>query len=347
MPYQAIKTRDRTVYCSPVVFRSQDEVAAWVARSMANFNIPAQDVRAIYELENQPPGAIIWPDGQTLLGTPPPSNEPVTIVSVPPDDEPGLPAVVLGGNNRQPVNNAPGVSPAKYVGRIVSTWRDGTMSWGTGTLLYDQYVLTCGHNLFDVEKQWHCTSATFQLGLTKDGNAQGIAGSNPIDLAKWKVQPEYVQQGGAIPPATGINQADITAYLYDIAVARMAERAPTGNSQFDVVPVDDDTLFNVPGLPCAINGYSSDLDNTGMTQYTRNGNTLLYVDDFVAYRMSTMTGDSGSPVYYQPPMRPYWLIVSVHVTGVQDSPGQANGFNFGPRLYGRNYTFIQDSLQEL
>jgi V8-like Glu-specific endopeptidase len=348
VPYQAIKTRDRTVYCSPVEFKSHAEEKAWVTRCLANFNIPVTDVKSVYEVHEPPSGAIIWPDpdAATLTATPAPSEEEVTIESGDGTSAPPTVGVPLGGDNRQAVRDAL-ASPARYVGRIVSTWPNKSKSWGTGVLLYDRYVLTCGHNFYDVENRFSAVRATFQLGLTRDNAGKGIAASEEIDLTKSLVQPEYVQRGGKIPPTTGIERLEVTDYLYDLAVARMGAASPVGDSMFGVALANDDTPFNAPGLACGINGYPSDLDGTGVTQYTRNGNAQLLDDDFVAYRMSTSGGDSGAPVYYQPPGKPFWYVVAVHVTGVSDDPGQNNGFNFGPRLYGRNYDFIQGALDSL
>lgn len=38
-------------------------------------------------------------------------------------------------------------------------------------------------------------------------------------------------------------------------------------------------------------------------------------------------------MFYQPPGRPFWTIVAVHVSGVPPTPGvPGTGLNFGPAL---------------
>jgi len=60
--YQAFKTLSRDVYCSSQTFKSHAPAAIWVADCMANFAIPANQLKGKpYEVDSQPDGAIIWP----------------------------------------------------------------------------------------------------------------------------------------------------------------------------------------------------------------------------------------------------------------------------------------------
>jgi V8-like Glu-specific endopeptidase len=61
--------------------------------------------------------------------------------------------------------------------------------------------------------------------------------------------------------------------------------------------------------------------------------------------MSTYHGDTGAPVFYQPPARHFWRIVAVHVTGVPSTLGTANGRNFGAALTEDVIAHIQEMLR--
>lgn len=246
--------------------------------------------------------------------------------------------IVLPGDNRQRVANTT-VNPARWVGQILSTWPDGAVTAGTATLIGERYVLTCAHNFFDTTTGRYCTSARFGPGFNRSAAGAPEEPFGTYDLDRFEVPEEYRLHGGPPPPVGGIPQADMTSYLHDYAVGRLDRfvRDDLGESAMAPAWPGENT---VNGLACRINGYSGDLDPTAHTQYTRNGNVALTNDhDFVIYTMSTFHGDSGAPVYYQPPGRPFWSIIGVHVTGVPAAI-PANGRNFAPALSGDRLNWI-------
>ena len=255
---------------------------------------------------------------------------------------PSAVGVVLGGDNRVRVLNTT-VPPAGWVGQIESSWPDGSTTLGTGTLLDDHVVLTCAHNFYNTKKKIYASAAVFKPGLNRSaiGTLQQPYGA--YALQSWSVPILYVKTGGPPPPPAGVAWSDVTNYLYDYAVGKLGKAIsdPPGSSMLDVNWPGDAAI---PGLACAINGYSGDLDPTASTQYTRPGNVALSNgDDFLMYTMSTYHGDSGAPIYYQPAGKNYWYIIGVHVTGVPDSyPGANDGRNFGPAMTGDALQWVQN-----
>lgn len=246
--------------------------------------------------------------------------------------------IVLPGDNRQRVVNST-TNPARWIGQIQTTWDDGSVSYGTGTLIGERYVLTCAHNFYNRTTNKYCTSVKFGPGYNRSavGAAEQPFGS--YDLDRWEVPEEYRLHGGPPPPVGGIPQADMTKYLHDYAVGRL-DRFVDQNLGESAMAASWPGENVVNGLACDINGYSGDLDPTAHTQYTRNGNVQLTPDeDFVIYSMSTYHGDSGAPVYYKPVGQVFWRIIGVHVTGVPAAI-PANGRNFAPALSGDRLDWI-------
>jgi V8-like Glu-specific endopeptidase len=260
-----------------------------------------------------------------------------------PGDSPRV-GVVLPGDNRQRVAVSTN-APSKWVGQIESTWPDKSVTTGTGTLLGDRHILTCAHNFYDTETQKSCTRARFRPGLNRSGGGALQTPYGHYDLETMIIPEAYLKHGAPAPPVNGIKPAEITGYLHDYSVGRLNKHVDDGLGE-SMLQADWPGENVVSGLACMINGYSSDLDPTGCTQYTRNGNVGLDDNgDFLTYRMSTYYGDSGAPVYYQPPGKPYWYIIGVHVTGYPDSPpGASNGRNFAPALSGETLNWINKAL---
>lgn len=252
--------------------------------------------------------------------------------------------VVLPNDTRQrvAVSTSP---PSRWIGQLVSTWPDGSHTAGTATLLDDRHLLTCAHNFYDTSQRVYCRQAVFTPGLNRDafGNVQQPYGT--YSVLRMNIPNLYARQGGPPPPPGGIHANEITNYLYDFAVARLGTAVPDPPGE-SMMSQGWPGTTTVNQTICTINGYSGDLDPSARTQYTRSGTVQVSnSEEFVAYRMSTYHGDSGSPVFYQPAGRPYWTIVAVHVTGVQDSaPGANDGLNFGPALNENVLSAIESML---
>lgn len=240
--------------------------------------------------------------------------------------------VVLPGDNRAAVRDTT-VPPSCWVGSLVTTWPDGSTGQGTATLIDDRHLLTCGHNFYNTSNGLSAVEAFFIPALTRTATGHEVRPFGRRQVLRWKVSDDYQSNGGPPPGADGITPGRMTRYVSDYAVARLGEEIPTPPGE-SMMAYGWPGSTVVDGLACTILGYSGDLDTTGNTQYTRTG--PVHVDnteEFVSYRMSTFPGDSGAPVFYQPLGRPYWTIVAVHVSGVQQIPGApGTGLNFGPAL---------------
>jgi V8-like Glu-specific endopeptidase len=254
----------------------------------------------------------------------------------------GKVGVPLPGDNRTRVPNTT-VVPSKWVGQLETHWANGDTGVGTATLIGGRHLVTCGHNFYNTDNNTQPTRARWRPGLNRSAGGVLQEPFGSYDVEWWDVPEDYRNNGGPPPPAWGIAADDITLYLHDYAVARLDRfvHDNLGESLFQVSWPGDAT---VNGLGCRINGYSGDLDATGSTQYTRHGNVRLSdTTEYVSYQMSTYNGDSGAGVYYQPPARPFYTIVAIHVTGVPDT-GHNDGLNFGPSMKGAALDWVQARL---
>lgn len=256
-----------------------------------------------------------------------------------PTPRPGV-EVVLPGDNRTAVSPATG-SPFRWVGLLelrFPRW-EGT---GTGVLIDDWHVLTAAHNVFDKDDEVFATSVAFSPGCTRKIGGQVDRPFGALGVARLQVPDLYRRTGGPRPPEGGVPPDQVTKYLYDFAVLRLSRPAPDalGPSPFALGPLPPAGGFPVAGG--RVLGYSGDLDPTGMTQYDRHGAVALSQDeDLVSYTMSTSSGDSGAPVFYQPADRPYQVILGVHVTGFSaPPPGPNPGPNFGPAMHTENVDVV-------
>jgi V8-like Glu-specific endopeptidase len=253
--------------------------------------------------------------------------------------------VVLPNDNRSRVGD-PAQVPFRWIGRIESTWPDGSQSAGTGVLISGQHILTCAHNFIDHRKQVSVRQATFTPGVSRNAIGAVIEPYPPVLIERFDAPGEYLSSGGP-PPPDFINRRDITRYLYDFAVGRLQNPVDglVGEPLFQPGPIQSAGSF--PIANGYLTGYSGDIDNTANTMFHRTGQLRLdFAEEFVTYTMSSYHGDSGSPVYYQRPNAPFLTIVAVHVTGVAPAPGD-DGLNFGPALDGGNARRVQDMIQNV
>ena len=252
--------------------------------------------------------------------------------------------VVLPPDTRVRVANST-AQPTCWIGQLETQWPDGP-GIGTATLVGSRHLVTCAHNFFDPMTKKFCTSARFRPAANRSAGGAPQVPYGHFDVKHMHVTDEYKIRGAPAPPAGGILPRDVTKYLSDYAVAELTHDIPDipGESMLRVYWPGDGVVNN---LACDIDGYSGDLDPTGHTMYTRNGNVNLFSSgDLIQYRMSTYNGDSGAPVFAPAQGgRPYWDIVGIHVTGVDnDPPGAANGFNFAVALNGDVLRWILEHL---
>jgi V8-like Glu-specific endopeptidase len=245
------------------------------------------------------------------------------------DDHESPVGVVLPGDNRAMVANSR-PAPSCWIGQIRTTWSNGVVTAGTGVLYGELHVLTCAHNFLrgGDEGVIRAVRAQFTMGLNRGPNG-GPAPASPyagvaVPLDAFQAPGQYSSAGGppTPPDPNGVPEREVTEYLYDIAVARihaMSVPAPPGESHFVLGPLPSGQV------PSRLIGYSGDRDRQSATQYDRTGASALG-GDFLQYGMSTFHGDSGAPVFYPDPNRPFYRIIGVHVSGV------AGAWNFAVPL---------------
>lgn len=251
--------------------------------------------------------------------------------------------VVLPNDNRVKVPDTT-QPPFKWVGQLHSTWPNGVETVGTAVLIDGTHLLTCAHNVQDRANGFGARQVVFTPGGTRDAAGRPTAPFGTAGVRSWRVPQQYMTAGGPPPPPDGVQWSEITHYLFDFAVCRLDR--DLGASGFRLTPV---TQANFPIGAGRIVGYSGDRDRSASTMFDRGGQVNIDdQEDFVSYLMSTFHGDSGAPVFCQPPNQPYWYVLGVHVTGVRESRLGANdGLNFGPAVNQENFDLIRQMVSEL
>lgn len=254
--------------------------------------------------------------------------------------------VVLPGDQRVAVNQAD-VSPYRWIGSVRGQLR-GSTTWysGTGVLLDEWHVLTAAHNVFDAPRRIPAARVEFIPARTRTIGGAELRPYGTLGVQRAFTPEEYQQHGGPYPPDGGVpTGTDPTEYLSDFAVLRLTSPVPDAlaDSPFSVGPLP--ATFPVAGA--SVYGYSGDLDPTCATLYGQTGSVAIDTgEDLISYTMSTYGGVSGAPVFYQPPGRPYQVVLGVHVSGFSSpNPALPNpGPNFGPAMNPANVTQIQAFL---
>ena len=214
--------------------------------------------------------------------------------------------------------------PFKCIGQIISTFGPNQVYSGTGMLLDEYHVLTCAHNIFNNQTGKLVKHVTF--GCARNGNVYPYG--NPIAAADVFIPDDYRMSRPPNPNDPDFNPAEITSYLADYGVIRLAHAVNNG------VP-----LGNYPALMAATNqqlnvalniiGYPGDKPHT---MWGASGPVATPDDPFLLYRMATLNGQSGASVtrqFQNQPNNNWTGIVGIHVAG---STNPAVNTNFAVRV---------------
>jgi V8-like Glu-specific endopeptidase len=197
--------------------------------------------------------------------------------------------------------------PYSAVGLLRMHFTDGNWYWGSGALINNQQVLTCGHNLFDVPNQHQADQIRFYPGWNGDTRpVVAGAGQTPFIAARCAFY------------AAAYN--DTTQY-------------PEGQTEWDIGLVNLNAPVNpVPPfyfIPQTVNNTAlvgRDLDLAG---YPGDHPGQMWIDrlpvegiapqyNTLSHLHETFKGSSGSPMYEYDSMNEIVRLYAVHVEGPND-----------------------------
>lgn len=242
------------------------------------------------------------------------------------------PMIVFPTDNRTRVTPT-NVQPYYWVGQLAITFPDGTAGTGTGTLVAENKVLTCAHNLYQAQYGGYARTVSFTLAR----NGSTLPYGNPVAATGVAVPEEYVSLSPPAPNQQG-NVASDTLYVYDFGVVTLASILDPAGGLYPAMYAATDNQLN--NRQSDIAGYPG--DKPANTMWNGNGALTGSSEEFLFYNISTYGGQSGSAVRslfpnLYPPGIP-WLI-GVHVAGAQDL-----NTNFAVRLNQDNINTIQGWL---
>lgn len=242
------------------------------------------------------------------------------------------PQIVFPTDNRTRINPT-NVQPYYWFGQLLITFPDGTAGTGTGTLVSENKVLTCAHNLY--QAQYGGYARTVSFALARNGNT--LPYGNPVAATGLAVPEQYELLSPPAPDQDG-NVDNDTLYVYDFGVVTLASILDPANGLYPAMYAATDNQLN--NRQSDIAGYPG--DRPANTLWNGNGALTGSSEDFLFYNISTYNGQSGSAVrsLFQnlyPPGIP-WLI-GVHVAG-----DRTLNTNFAVRLNQGNIDTIQGWL---
>lgn len=211
---------------------------------------------------------------------------------------------VGGGDDRVVVKdvNAP---PWRPLVCLRLRYSDGAEGIGTGILIAPDVILTAAHNLYALHLRTFVRSAAAMVGV-KDGVAAAEARVKRVEVC---------------PGYTAKSASDPTRYKLDFGVARVESTALHlwAGEVADVaeqVPLDDEALkasrLNVAGYPDREGSLKLKTDSGPIVADTLSATNFRY-------RMDTMPGQSGGPVFRYLADTKTLNYAGVHVAGDSDS----------------------------
>lgn len=163
-----------------------------------------------------------------------------------------------------------GQIPYNMIGELEITFPNGDNHTGTGTLYQNQYVLTAAHNLYSAELGGRANNIKFTLPDGQETYATNI------------FYPDEYRRISPLRPED--NVVDYTRHLYDFGLIKL-------NKYLDLDPSIELCTSNPPMGNIIIAGYPDDKPANSM--WRANG-PIDSVNDFLFYKISTCTGQSGA-----------------------------------------------------
>jgi len=199
----------------------------------------------------------------------------------------------IGIDERNKVSSTD-VSPWNTIGQLVVTWRDGTQSICTGTMISQYAVLTAGQCAHNRRKGGFAAKTSFAPGQQQDSLLSEIRQTVPSRFA------DYVETTSRWTQISGDETILINDARYDYAVYYFATPWTHTNATmplvFDSTPV---ALGNHAGYPVSIGGSKG--INQAMYyhsgQETGRSSALLRGIQVREYALDASTGSIGGPIW--------------------------------------------------
>lgn len=201
-------------------------------------------------------------------------------------------SIIGGSDGRTPVSE---YSKTRYpyiaIGYVESTWRNGSVSRGTGALIGDNIVLTAGHNIFDAvsdDRLGFATNVRFIPGkYSNSGTGKEPFGYSDTDY--YLTVDEYTNNinGNSIPTTQASSDWGLLI-LHD----NIGEK--TSWFQMKNYKKDDQLL----GLGVTVTGYAASINSIErFNLWQMAGNIKVVADSYIGYEIDTSRGQSGAPVH--------------------------------------------------
>ncbi len=198
--------------------------------------------------------------------------------------------------------------PYNTIGLVQMRFPNGKRFLGTGTLINENHVLTCAHNLYSAEDGGSAVEVVFSPGRNGEETPYGTYYAKTIYYPELysRLAPQNPNEnpGGVVE--------DYSHYLYDYGLIRL-NKIVDRDMHFGLFAATDEQLR---AMDVNITGYPGD-KRPRKTMWQANGTFDNGIsDDFLFYTIDTYKGESGSAVNgFVPDTPPYRQIVGIHVAG--------------------------------
>ena len=193
---------------------------------------------------------------------------------------------------------------------------------GTGTLISEDMVLTCAHNVINREVKNDKRITNQGNKVSKFANSIGITftlNDEEVGVESFVECPNYLSDKE-----------------FDYALLKLENQIEIDDDFLQLGIMSDSSLSN-GGRRYYVVGHKDD-----MLVYDYGG-LCSYSDQTIDYRIATNNGQSGGPVVTY--INEEWMIVGVHSRGVREKNGNVK--NSAVRINGKVGACIQEIVSEL